>query len=564
MLAIRVKPGLCKNCYACIRACEVKATSIKQGQASLLEEDCLSCGACLAVCPQHAREIRDDTSTINNLLKGATPVWASLAPSAALGPYSFAVWEERLRDIGFAGVSLTSWGAVPVSAAYTAAAKKNGWVLTTACPAAVRLVCRFFPKLTQHLAPVASPMVTHAAWLKQTYKARVVFIGPCPAKKREAAQNTQVDGVLTFEEAEKLIGVHSQLSAVSCQQTDANISNSTRSQELGAGSHQVHLSFSCHGLMHYPIPGGLASQTDVPVLSIDGVDELMGFLSRLEKGETTPEGIVEISACRGSCLGGAVAYRRELSLAERRQLLAQVGESCSHQSTAVRSVHLPSSRRRTAPEETVQDILRQLGKTDSSQEYNCGACGYHTCRDKAAAVAEGRAELEMCLPYMRAKAESLANLILESTPNAVVVVSKDLIIEEWNVAAERMFGIPSSQALGKPLSDFLPDEAYSLVLSQQDTVSGRKVVLRPDLITSLTITPVKGGELAMGVYSDITQMEEQSKALLKVRQETLEKAQEVINKQMRVAQEIASLLGETTAESKMLLLKLMRVVQGDR
>ncbi len=68
----------------------------------------------------------------------------------------------------------------------------------------------------------------------------------------------------------------------------------------------------------------------------------------------------------------------------------------------------------------------------------------------------------------------------------------------------------------------------------------------------------------MGIYSDITEMEEQGKALDKLRQETVDKAQEVINKQMRVAQDIASLLGETTAESKMLLLKLMRVVQGEK
>lgn len=543
MLAIRVRHGLCKSCYACIRSCEIKATSIKQGQASIIEDDCLSCGACMAVCPQHAREIRDDVSTINNLLKGATPVWASLAPSAALGPLSFEEWEQQLKRVGFAGVSLTSWGAVPVSAAYASAAQRNGWTLTTACPSAVRLVTRFFPKLTPHLAPVASPMVTHGAWLKQTYKARVVFIGPCAAKKWEAAQSTQVDGVLTFAEAERLLATGS---------------------GLGAATPEVHLSFSSHGLVHYPIPGGLSSQVHQPVLAIDGVHELVGFLARVERRETTPSGIVEMSACRGSCLGGAVAYRRELSMPERRQLLLQASEHSYHHSVAVRSVYLPSSRRNSAAEETIQEILRQLGKTDASREYNCGACGYHTCREKAQAVAEGRAELAMCLPYMRAKAESLANLILESTPNAVIVVNRDLVIEEWNVTAERMFGAPASRALGQNVGDFLPSEDYHLAFAQQESIAGRKLALRPDLITALTITLVKGGELAMGVYSDITQIEEQSQALLKVRQETVEKAQEVINKQMRVAQEIASLLGETTAESKMLLLKLMKVVQGDR
>lgn len=542
MHSIRVKPGLCKNCYACIRSCEVKATSIKDGQASLLEDECLSCGQCLAVCPQHAREIRADLFVVSNILLGATPVWASLAPSAVLGPWSLGEWEQHLKRVGFKGVSLTSWGAVPATKAYIEAANRDGYTLSTACPAAVKLVCRHFPRLAPSLAPVASPMQNHAAWLKQTYGAKVVFIGPCPAKKEEAAQSSTVEAALTYSEAEKLI---------SATDTPQNI--------------QAHQTFSRQGLTHFPIAGGVETQSNLPVLSLDGLDQLIPFLSRLEKGEVRPTGIIELSACRGSCLGGANAYRRELSLAERKAFVQELKEENAHNSLALRSSYYATrgSRPAAPSEEAVTEVLRQLGKADSSSEYNCGACGYHTCREKAGAVVQGRAELEMCLPYMRAKAESLANLILCSTPNAVVVVDRELRVQEWNESAERIFGLPASRVLKQPLSDFLPVDDFIAVLDHGSSTAAKKIEITHDLIVSVSVIPVKGGELAMGVFTDVTQIEVQAKSLAKVRHETVEKAQEVINKQMRVAQEIAGLLGETTAESKMLLLKLIKVVQGE-
>ncbi|MBS3872810.1 MAG: PAS domain-containing protein [Firmicutes bacterium] len=542
MGAIQVRQGYCKSCYACIRACEVKATSIRRGQASIIDDDCLSCGECLAHCPQKAREIRSDIEVVRNLLKGVTPLWASLAPAAAVGKYTLLEWETRLMRAGFAGVSLTSWGAVPVAAAYNEAALREGWVLTTACPAAVKLVCRFFPTLTSHLAPVASPMLTHAAWLKETHKAKVVFIGPCAAKKTEAQGSTHMAAALTFAEVLPLLA-----------ETSPAVDREHAS-----------LSFSAQGLMHFPVPAGLASAVDVPVLAVDGVSDLWGFLRRVERGETTPRGIVEMSACRGSCLGGPAAFCRDLTLSERRAMLVTLPEGRVHSALPLRRHFLPQPVLRNTPSDAaVADVLNLLGKADKATEYNCGACGYHTCRDKALAVVNGRAELEMCLPYMRTKAESLANLILASTPNAVILVDRELHIREWNAAAERLFGIPEAHALHRNIADFLPAEDYAALFANSFSIPGKKISVIPGVVTLFTASLVKGGELAMGIYTDITRLEEQGQALLKVRQETIERAQEVINKQMRVAQEIASLLGETTAESKVLLLKLMKVVQGD-
>ena len=166
---------------------------------------------------------------------------------------------------------------MPTTKSYVEAANNDGYTLTTACPAAVKLVCRHFPRLAHRLAPVASPMQNHAAWLRQTYGAKVVFIGPCPAKKEESSNSNVVDAALTFAEVEKLLG--------HCQTRDYT---------------PAHKTFSSQGLTHFPMAGGLETQVDLPVISIDGLSELIAFLTRLQNATVRPVGIIELSACRGS------------------------------------------------------------------------------------------------------------------------------------------------------------------------------------------------------------------------------------------------------------------------
>jgi PAS domain S-box-containing protein len=296
---------------------------------------------------------------------------------------------------------------------------------------------------------------------------------------------------------------------------------------------------------------------------VDGLDELIPFLTRLQEGRVRPHGIVEMSACRGSCLGGPVAFARESSLAERREALMSLQENDLQAPAARVASHRGV---RGAPVEAsaaaIEEVLRALGKTEPEQEYNCGACGYHSCREKAAAVVNGRAELQMCLPYMRARAESMANLVLAATPSAVVVVDKEFNVREWNDAAERMCGVTADAARGRAVSQWLPEVDFARALHGENLPQAERIVLKSGKVAEVTYSVVREGELVMGVYSDITELEAREAAFKAVRAETLEKAQAVINKQMRVAQEIASLLGETTAESKMLLLKLMKVVDN--
>ncbi len=220
------------------------------------------------------------------------------------------------------------------------------------------------------------------------------------------------------------------------------------------------------------------------------------------------------------------------------------------------------AQRLTASPQAIEDVLRALGKSEREHEHNCGACGYHSCREKAEAVVNGRAELQMCLPYMRTRAESMANLVLASTPSAVVVVDNELVVREWNSAAERLCGVPAERAVGRSVDTWLPADEFVRALRGDSVPRGQRVVLASGRVAEATFSVLRRGELAMGVYADVTDLEAREAAFREVRAETLQKAQEVINKQMRVAHEIAGLLGETTAESKMLLLRLMKVVDS--
>ncbi len=215
-------------------------------------------------------------------------------------------------------------------------------------------------------------------------------------------------------------------------------------------------------------------------------------------------------------------------------------------------------------EEQIKEILAKIGKTSPESMLNCGTCGYPTCRDKAIAVFQGKADLKMCLPYMREKAESMSNIIIENTPNAIFMIDHDFNVLEYNRAARELFHIEEkSKAIGMPIEMFLSPENFvklretnesvfdSLSKSQDGTLSLRQ-----------TILSVSHGDYLV-LVRDVTKEEESNEELEQIRKETVETAQKVIDKQMRVAQEIASLLGETTGETKAALTKLKKsIAQG--
>lgn len=566
MSLITISQANCKNCYKCVRYCPVKAIKIKDGQAEVIEERCISCGICVNICPQKAKVIRSDIDKVKGFIKEGHTVVASIAPSflsVVANPEDFIA---RLHGLGVHEIRETAEGAELVSRQYPRIIKElpSKPVISTACPVIINLVERYYPKLLSHLAPLVSPMVAHGRYIKETKgnKVKVVFIGPCIAKKQEAEDDEvrgAVDSVLTFRELKEWI------------QEDKNSNSYSRTEGMFDPEPE--------NARYFALPGGLlrTSKIDgdldnIKTVVVDGIDECKQVMDAIEKGGLDAE-FFELLACRGGCIGGPAAGIEENPFVKRERYLKQIelisskinifnpGTDTGIELT--RGFHSKVFIKHYPGEKKIREILSSIGKTSEDKELNCGSCGYPSCRDKAVAVYQGMAEPDMCMPYMRSKAESLANLIIDSTPNGIILTDAKLRIQEFNPSAERMFKINRNQVIGKELGTLIDDSDFLNVLMSRKSIIDRRVKYeRFNLVTLQTICYIHEQDLVLGIFTDITRQEGREKELAEVRRETIEKAREVINKQMRVAQEIAGLLGETTAESKVLLTRLINLVKG--
>lgn len=566
MEVINFSSANCKNCYKCLRACPVKAIRMKNDQAQIVDERCITCGTCLTICPQNAKTVKSDVQRVKQLLKKDKDIAVSLAPSFA-GVFLFKHYSQivsALKKLGFSNVYQTSIGARLIASDYLRhyndKSKPN--LITTACPAINYLVQKYYPELVDCLVPVVSPMEAHGRYLKKIKGLKeVAFIGPCLAKKVEIHDkgNYGIDAALTFEELVawwKEEGIDPLLEPV-CE----------------------HDNGFCDDANFYPIPGG-SYKTIEPLIKdhwrefidVSGKENCMMMLDELKKGEFHRTWI-EMNACEGGCIDGPAIDSIERGPFKR---IKCVKIFARHNSPSAESISAsdqnisldfekhfePTPIKIKKPsEQDIRRILEATGKYRPEHELNCGACGYNSCREKAEAVYNGMAEIHMCVPYMRNRAESLSNLIIESTPNAIIAVDIDMNVQVFNNGAEKMFRVNSSDMIHKPLSLLFDDDDFKFVSKTKQNIINKKVVLSQyGLITQQDIYYEKEHSLVISIITDITAEEQIQERNAMLRKETVKTAQQVIDKQMRVAQEIASVLGETTAETKVLLNKIQRLL----
>ncbi len=546
----------CKNCYKCLRSCPVKAIDARNGQAKIIESRCILCGHCTHVCPQNAKRVHDDTQTITQLLaKSKGGVIASVAPSfvSSFGLTSFEPMRAALKALGFTDAFETAEGAAAVTAEYKKLLQSGKYenFITSACPAVNRAIQLYHTDVLQYLAPVDSPMVAHAKILKARYpKSDIVFIGPCIAKKREAKESGIIAGALTFEELAamlqgKAIG-ESFAPAAACSQCDG-------AEVAAAGGDSMQAKF-------YPISRGVIKSFDAlpggyEYIAVDGVTRLADALNDLK----SVKGIfLEINACDGACVSGPCAIKHkggtvEANVQVRNYTNNSVRDAVVDYPSLV-NVRKPIAAGDRIPDDAeIKSILARTGKHKPSDELNCGACGYSTCREKAWAVVNGYAEVEMCVPYMREKAESMGNVIIENSPNGIIVCDGDLKISEINRKAEQLIGIGAPEYI---FDCFDPSAVFKAAESGRAAQASKIRLEKTGRYVDLNIVPLVSEKAILVVLTDVTDKVNFDAELDKVKAETLDVTTTVIEKQMRVAQEIASLLGETTAETKIALLKL--------
>ena len=554
---LRLKKSNCKNCYKCIRHCPVKSIRFSGNQAHIIGDECILCGHCFVVCPQDAKEIVDETEKVRVMIQSGEPVIVSLAPSyiANYEGVGIEAMRDALQQLGFADVEETAVGATIVKREYDRILneEERDILISSCCHSVNLLIQKYFPQQLPYLADVLSPMKAHCQDIKRRYpEAKTVFIGPCVAKKDEAERDDDlVDAVLTFEELTAWL-----------QEAQIELRQELTPKEESRAR-------------FFPTPGGILKTMamDAPgytYMAIDGVESCILALRDIEKGKIH-HCFIEMSACSGSCIGGPVMEKYHRSPV--REYLA-VAQYAGEKDFAVPQPELAEIRRpfealdrnTVMPDETeITRILREMGKFKPSQELNCGSCGYDTCREKAIAIFQGKAEISMCLPFLQEKAESFSDTIVRNSPNGLLVLNDDLEVQQINESAIRILNLrAASDVLGDPVVRILDPGIFMKVRQNGRGVYNEKAYLAQyGRYVEQTVVPTKEGHMIIALMRDITAEEEERTRKEEISRKTVEVADKVVDKQMRIVQEIASLLGETAAETKVALTKLKESIRDE-
>ncbi len=554
---LTLKKSNCKNCYKCIRHCPVKAIRFSANQAHIINNECILCGQCFVVCPQDAKQIVDETEKVRVLIQSGDPVIVSLAPSfiANYDGAGIEAMRKALKKMGFSDVEETAVGATIVKNEYERMLREESRdvVISSCCHSVNLLIQKHFPSCLPYLADVMSPMQAHCLDIKRRYpEAKTVFVGPCVAKKDEADYYTDiVDAVLTFEELTEWMkdeGVEIQ------PESDADENSRAR---------------------FFPTTGGVLKtmkETDgYTYVAIDGVENCMKVLKDIEKGKIH-KCFIEMSSCTGSCVGGPVIekYHHDSTIKDYLEVAAYAGdkdfEVTQPDALSLRKHLAFIEHKLPYPSEyEISGALRQMGKFKPADELNCGSCGYNTCREKAVAICQGKAEFTMCLPFLKDKAESFSDTIVKNTPNGFIVLNENLEVQQINEAARKIMNIRSaSDVLGDQVIRILDPSVFMNVLTSGRDVKDQRVYLAEyKRYVEQTVVYDRDSHLLVGILRDVTDEEYEKERKENISRQTIEVADRVVDKQMRIVQEIASLLGETAAETKIALSKLKESIADE-
>lgn len=570
MAIIDFKATKCRHCYKCVRNCEVKAIMVKDGRAEIMPDNCILCGRCLQICPQSAKTLVSDLGRVKDMIEAGEKVVVSIAPSymGLLKYHTIGQVRCALMRLGFTDVRETAEGAALVTAEYARLLSEGTMenIISTCCPSVNALIEKYYPQLIPYLAPVVSPMIAHGRMIKQELGSdtKVVFLGPCIAKKQEALDPRHadcVDAVLNFNDISRWLN-EEDIVIEDCEDTPF--------EWLDPRVNRL-----------YPVTSGVINSVMVTEEKQDkyrkfyvhGESNCIDLCQSMVRGEITGC-FIEMNMCSGGCIKGPTVndksisrFKVKLDMEDRisRDPVPEAETKPLLEEVSLHKVFLDRTPKDPVPsEEEIRDILAKTGKVRPDDELNCGACGYPTCREKAIAVYQKKAELDMCIPFMYEKSKSFANLVMETSPNVVLIVDADMKLLEYSAVGEKYFGKTRAEALQMYLYEFIDPSDFQWVFDTHQNIHGKKVhypEFKLDTLQNIVYIPEQNVVLA--TFIDITKEEEQARLEYERKLDTIDLAQKVIHKQMMVAQEIAGLLGETTAETKTTLTKLCRSLLED-
>lgn len=554
---LKLKKSNCKNCYKCIRHCPVKSIKFSGNQANIIGNECILCGQCFVVCPQNAKEIVDGTEMVRTLLHAEAPVVASLAPSfiANYDGAGIEALRRALKKLGFYDVEETAIGASIVKTEYERMLREDHCdiLITSCCHSVNLLIQKYFPNELPFLADVLSPMQAHCRDIKDRLPgAKTVFIGPCVAKKDEAEYYAGItDAVLTFEELTQMLAaakIAIEPMHDACEESRARF---------------------------FPITGGIlksmAERTEGYVyMSVDGVENCIAALRDIEAGNLH-RCFIEMSACAGSCVGGPVMEKYHPQPIRNYRAVAEYAGQKDFPTPkkdilALRKSFTAIEHKLPRPTDNeLREILLQMGKKKPEDELNCGSCGYNTCREKAVAIYQGKAQISMCLPYLKDKAESFSDNIVNNSPNGLIVLNDDLEVQQINRSACRILNIPNASfVMGEPVVRIMSPVIFNDVkMTGKNVHDKRSYFAEYEKFVEQTVIYDREYRIFVCIMRDVSNEEKARQRKEKLSRQTVETADQVVDKQMRIVQEIASLLGETAAETKIALTRLKENITDD-
>lgn len=539
----------CQDCYKCIRECPVKAIKVESGYASVVAELCISCGRCVASCPNGAKRVRYDRGRVVRLLDSGARVIVSLAPSWVSDFPDLAPGQmiAALRRLGFQAVSETALGAQEVSAHLARMLPNSSGraVLSTACPVIVEFVRKYRPALTSNLSGLLSPALAHARLLKNRFgdEIRVVFVGPCIAKKKEADQHPDlISASLTFAELRNWLRERD-IAPLELTATGDDRFVPEPAREGGL----------------YPIEGGMITgikaqcqAVNAEFMSFSGLTNVLRAIDGVEELRSGHPVFLELLACEGGCVNGPEVARCGGTALKRLKVIrsTEPAQASRAPSEPIENEYPPDPPPNGAviSEQQIRDVLRSVGKFTAEDELNCGGCGYDSCREFAKAFTIGRAERNMCVGYMRQLAQKKTHVLMQKMPSAIVIADENLRIIEYNPSFARFFGgdDPDHTLEGTELSALVPFfNLFRTVLATGNELPDREVRFH-GRVFNCSIFTIEKDALVCGIFRDAT------KPTLE-KEQIIQRARQVIQKNLLTVQQIAYLIGENAAESEITL-----------
>ncbi len=602
---IYINEDKCRNSYSCVRACPVNAIEVRPERRHpvIIADRCIGCGLCFLSCSPKAIEFMDSRRQVRELLASGRPTAALIAPSIASEFDDITDYRKfvgMIRKLGFTYVHEVSFGVDLVAYAYKNLFEESSgkYYITSNCPAIVEMIEKYHPQLVPNLAPLVSPMVASAMVTRDLYGEDVVnvFIGPCIDIKEEAELykgKNLVEAVLTFIEIRQMF-----------------IENEI--QEKTVKMAEFDPPFGNWGAL-YPYPAGILQAAGIKrdlvashVITASGAEDVKEAINDFDHHIDTIRHHFNLFFCPGCMLGPGMIRHDERF--RRRSLVKQYAEKRVEaldkeqwqknlerwSSLDLTRTFTPNDQRIPEPSaEAVNEVMKIIGKERSSEEINCNACGYGSCRDFATTVAKGLAVPEMCHTYnlrnkqeyietlrqtnkklsetkkalkeseeqaMREKdtaqdASETMNSMLNKLPNGVVIVDNELKILHSNERFLEIIGedakaiaeiIPGLR--GADLKTLLPFNVYnifSFVLRENESVISRDVQLE-DRMFNVSIFPIRQNRIAGAVIRDLFSPEVQ-------REEVITRVSDVIDKNLDMVQKIGFLLGEGASETEKML-----------